>query len=145
MSWQGEGRRQMSARAAEHDLLILACAISAGIHAALAPEHFTESALAGAGFAAAAVLLAVTVLGLTLRPASPVPPAAAVLLLTGLLTAYLLTVTSGLPLLHPQPEAADSLALVTKAVEAVGLVAACRLAWQLQPHGSNFRQKGTLA
>jgi hypothetical protein len=135
----------MTARAVEHDLVIVVCAISAGIHAALVPEHFTEAAGAGIGFAAAVVLLAAAVLGLTLRPGSPLPYATAVLLLAGLLTAYLFTVTSGLPLLHPHPEALDSLALVTKAVETVGLVAACRLTWQLMPYGSNLRQKGTLA
>ena len=134
----------MTSRAVEHDLLIVACAISAGIHAALVPEHFSEAGGAGTGFAVAAVLLAAAVLGLTLRPASPVLYPTVGLLLAGLLTAYLLTVTSGLPVLHPQAEAVDSLALVTKAVEAVGLVAACRLAWQLHPHGSNLRQKGTL-
>ncbi|HEU0248988.1 MAG TPA: hypothetical protein VFR38_18060 [Gaiellaceae bacterium] len=125
--------------------MIVACAISAGIHAVLVPEHFTEAAGAGIGFGAAAVLLAAAVLGLTLRPASPVLYPTAALLLAGLLTAYLFTVTSGLPVLQPQPEAVDPLALVTKAVEAVGLAAACRLAWQLVPRGSNLRQKGTLA
>lgn len=135
----------MTARAVEHELVIVACAVSAGIHAALAPEHFTESARSGAGFVAAAVLLAAVVCGFTLRPANPFLPAATVLLLGGLLTAYLLTVTSGLLPLHPQQEAVDSLALVTKAVEAVGLVAACSLTWQLVPRGSNLRQKGTLS
>lgn len=135
----------MTVRAVEHDLAIVACAISAGIHAALAPEHFAESAQAGAGFVAAAVLVAAAVVGFTLRPANPVPPAAAVLLLGGLLTAYGLTVTSGLPLLHPQPEVVDSLALATKVVEAVGLVVACLLTWQLVPRGPNLRPKGSFA
>ncbi len=35
--------------------------------------------------------------------------------------------TTGLPLLHPDPEAIDGLALFTKAVELVGLVAAMHL------------------
>jgi uncharacterized protein (DUF1499 family) len=38
--------------------VILACAISAGIHGALVPEHFDEGAGAGLGFASATVLLA---------------------------------------------------------------------------------------
>jgi hypothetical protein len=36
-------------------------------------------------------------------------------------------VTSGLPLLHPNAESVDGLALVTKAVEAIGLVVALDL------------------
>jgi hypothetical protein len=35
------------------DVVILACAISAGIHGALAPKHFAEGVGAGAGFVAA--------------------------------------------------------------------------------------------
>jgi hypothetical protein len=40
--------------AIERDALIVACAISAGIHAALTPAHFAEGTGAGLGFAAAA-------------------------------------------------------------------------------------------
>jgi hypothetical protein len=40
------------------DVVILACAISAGIHSALVPGHFEEGAGAGLGFVLAAVLLA---------------------------------------------------------------------------------------
>jgi hypothetical protein len=40
------------------DVVILACAISAGIHGALVPGHFEEGAGAGLGFVLAAVLLA---------------------------------------------------------------------------------------
>jgi hypothetical protein len=36
--------------AIERDLVIVACAISAGIHAALVPDHLNESAGAGIGF-----------------------------------------------------------------------------------------------
>jgi hypothetical protein len=40
------------------DFVVLACAASAGIHAALAPEHFGESPTAGAAFVASAAALA---------------------------------------------------------------------------------------
>ena len=40
---------------------------------------------------------------------------------------YALATTSGLPLLHPDPEPVDSLALVTKAIEVAGLLAAVHL------------------
>jgi hypothetical protein len=109
------------------DLVVLACAISAGIHAALVSDHFAESVGAGVGFAAATVALAAIVVALTLRPASAVALAGAATVLAGLLAAYGLAITVGVPLLHPDPEPVEGLALVTKAIEAVGLVAAVGL------------------
>ena len=39
--------------------------------------------------------------------------------------------TTGLPVLHPEPEPIDGLALLTKAIEAAGLLAASSLlGWQ---------------
>ena len=124
------------------DVVILACAVSAGIHGALVPGHFDEGTGAGLGFVAATVALAGLVVWLTASPASPVPPAAAGALFVGLLASYAFAVTSGLPVLHPEPEPIDGLALATKAVEAVGLVAASSLLWRPvaalnpQPKGS---------
>ena len=89
-------------RVAKRDLLIVTCAVSAGIHAALVPEHLAESAAAGGGFIAAAVV----VTGLVL---------------VGLLVSYALVVWRGLPVLHPESEPIDALAVVTKAIEALGL------------------------
>jgi hypothetical protein len=99
------------------DVVILACAISAGIHAALVPGH-------GFAFVAATALLAVVVLALTLRPAGALPLAAAATVLAGLVGGYALAATTGLPLVHPDPEPVDGLALATKAIEAVGLATA---------------------
>jgi hypothetical protein len=109
------------------DTVILACAISAGIHGALVPDHFDESIGAGLGFAAATVLLAALVLAVTLRPASTLALAGVAAVLVGLLTSYAFAVTTGLPVLHPQPEPVDGLALATKAIEAIGLLAALHL------------------
>ena len=50
------------------DVVIVACAISAGIHGALSRLHFDEGVGAGLGFAAATVLLTALVVGLTLGP-----------------------------------------------------------------------------
>jgi hypothetical protein len=111
----------------EHDALIVACAISAGIHATLVPEHLREAPAAGAGFVAAAGLLAALAVGLTRRPGSRTAVAAAGAVLAGLLGSYALAVTSGMPLLQPEPEAVDPLALFTKAVELAGLAAALHL------------------
>ena len=121
------------------DVVILACAVSAGIHGALAPAHFAESTGAGIGFVASAILLAALAVVLTVSRASPFPLVAAALVFVGLLGSYALATTTGLPLLHPQPEPVDGLALATKAFEAVGLVTALNLLWRrplvsLTPH-----------
>jgi hypothetical protein len=104
--------------------IIVACAVSAGIHAALVPEHLRESAAAGAGFIASTVLLAVLIVALTYRPESLATLASTALVLGGLLVAYALAVTTGVPLLHPEVESVDGLALFTKAVELLGLAVA---------------------
>jgi hypothetical protein len=111
----------------EHEVLIASCAISAGIHAALAPQHFREEPGAGVGFLVSAVLLAVLCVVLVYRPASRIAVGAAEATLAGLLVAYALVLAVGVPVLHPDREPADGLALVTKAIELVGLVAALGL------------------
>jgi hypothetical protein len=121
--------------------VILACAISAGIHGALVPGHFDEGIGAGLGFASATFLLAAAAVAVTLRPANALTLAGAAAVLAGLLASYVLAVTTGLPLLHPQSEPIDGLGLATKAIEATGLVAAAALSWplvdltRLQPKG----------
>ena len=106
------------------DLVILACAISAGIHGALVPGHFDEGTAPGLGFAAATVTLTGIVVWLTWRPASAMALAAASVTFAGLLASYALATTTGVPLLHPNPEPVDGLALATKAIEILGLLAA---------------------
>jgi hypothetical protein len=109
------------------DLVIVACAISAGIHGALTPSHFDEGTGPGIGFAAATVALTGIVVWLTRRPASLLALAAAAATLAGLPVSYALAITVGVPLLHPHPESVDGLALATKAIEVVGLVAGTSL------------------
>ena len=111
----------------ERDVLIVACAMSAGIHAVLAPDHFADGTAAGLGFACSAALLAGLAVALTRRPSVAVAAGAAVTL-AGLIASYGLAVTVGVPLLHPEPEPVDGLALFTKSVEAAGLLAAVDLA-----------------
>ena len=108
------------------DLAIVACAVSAGIHGALMPTHLAESTAAGSAFAASAVVLAGLAVALELRP-SRAAAAGTAADLGSLLAAYALAVTTGVPFLHPEPEALDGLALFTKAVEATGLIAATNL------------------
>jgi hypothetical protein len=109
------------------DLVILACAISAGIHGALVPSHFDEGTGPGLGFAAATVALTGIVVWLTCRPMSLLALAAAAATFAGLLVSYALAITIGVPALHPHPEPVDGLALATKAIEVVGLLTATSL------------------
>jgi hypothetical protein len=109
------------------DVVILACAISAGIHGALAPGHLDEGTGAGLGFVAASVALASLAVWLTRRPAHPVALALAAAVFAGLIAGYALAATTGVPVLHADPEPVDGLALATKAIEAVGLLAAASL------------------
>lgn len=109
------------------DVVILACAVSAGIHGALAPAHFDEGAGAGIAFIVSAAVLAGLTLWLTQRSAGLLPSAVAALVFAGLLASYALATTIGVPVLHPEPEPVDGLALATKAFELVGLVTALSL------------------
>jgi hypothetical protein len=111
-------------RVVRHELLIVACAVSAGVHAALVPEHLEESTAAGGGFVAATVLLAALAVALTFRPDDRLGAIAAAATFVGLLVSYALATTSGMPLLMPTPEPVDGLALATKGVEVLGLAAA---------------------
>lgn len=103
------------------DIGILACAVSAGIHAALVPDHFREGTGAGVGFVVATVLLAVMAVVLTRNP-SQLALVGAATVFVGLIASYALVLTTGVPVLHPDVEGVDGLALFTKAVEAIGLI-----------------------
>jgi hypothetical protein len=123
------------------DSVIVACAVSAGIHAALAPDHFKEGIGAGVGFVVATVLLGVLAVVLTRSP-SQVAFGAAAAVFAGLIVSYLLVIATGVPVLHPDVEAVDGLAVFTKVVEAIGLVATASLVKRpssrtlLQPKGT---------
>ena len=124
------------------DIVILTCAISAGIHAALAPDHFEEGTGAGVGFVVATVLLLGLAVALTKQP-SQLVLVSTVAVFAGLIASYALVLTTGVPLLHPEVEAVEGLALFTKAVEAVGVVTATSLV--RRPSLPAFSQaKGTL-
>jgi hypothetical protein len=128
---RGKSRRRAVTKhcdvAYERNLVIAACAASAGVHAALAPEHFREGAGAGGGFLVAGVLLAALAVVLTSRPDHAGALVGTALTLAGLIGSYALATTTGLPLLHPEVEPVAGLALVTKAIEAAALLAALRL------------------
>ena len=126
------------------DLIILSCAISAGIHGALVRDHFKEGTGAGVGFVVATLLLAVLVVVLTRKP-TQLALLATGAVLVGLIASYALAITTGVPVLHPEREAVDGLTLFTKGVEAVGVVLVASLL-RRPPLALTIRQpKGTLA
>ena len=114
------------------DVVILTCAASAGIHAALAPAHFAEGAGPGTGFVVAAVFLGALAVALTRNPTQRTL-LVAVAVFTGLIVSYALVVAAGIPVVHPEREGVDTLALFTKAVEAAGLVLAATLVRRPSP------------
>jgi hypothetical protein len=125
-------------------LLILVCAASAGVHAALAPEHWRESVASGAAFAVAAIALAACGVMLDRRPGSRLAVRAAAALLAGLIGAYLVTRLTALPPLAEHAEPVDGVGLVTKLVEVVGLISALLVGQRSAsgPRGSLATQKG---
>ena len=118
------GERRMSVAELRRDVVMVACAASGGVHAALVPSHLRESAAAGVAFLVAALALGGLTIWLTRRPESRPALAGAGVLLAGLLAGYALATTTGLPVLHPSEEPVQALGLATKAVELLGLVAA---------------------
>jgi uncharacterized membrane protein YgdD (TMEM256/DUF423 family) len=114
-------------------LLVLAGAVSAGVHAGLAPEHLHEWLPLGASFVAAAAAAALAVAALVLRPASPWPPRALGALLGSLVVAYALTRLAPLPPLDPEREPLDLVGVCTCAVEALGVGVALRLGRPRRP------------
>jgi hypothetical protein len=114
-----------------------ACAASAGIHAGLVPEHLREEPRLGVAFLLAVVLLLATAAALLLRPADRRVARAAALLLGGLVGAYALSRTTGIPLVAPDPEAVDSVGIAALAAELVGAALAL---WLGQPIGRQRRR-----
>jgi drug/metabolite transporter (DMT)-like permease len=104
--------------------VVLVCAASAGAHAALTPDHLREGGVGlGGAFLGAAVAPALLALALRRpRPRRWVPPAA-VLVLLGTAIAYVLSRTTGLPLLISHPEEVDLVGSVTSATEVAGAIA----------------------
>lgn len=103
----------------------LVCAASAGVHAALVPEHYREAGppLATA-FALSAVVLAVCA-ALSRRPRAQARSGLArVVVLSAVAGCYVLSRTTGLPGLVPVPEEPDALGVVTTAAEVLAAAAA---------------------
>jgi len=100
--------------------LTAVCAGSAGVHAALIEPHFQESALLGVAFTVAAVALALTAFVVRgPRHDTWAIPAATVTLVV-IAVSYLLSRSTGIPVLIVQPEHVDPTGTVTTVTEIAG-------------------------
>jgi hypothetical protein len=112
-------------------LVCIVCSGSAGVHAALVPDHYREAGLGlAAAFALAAVALAVAAVLLRSARRDRRVPLACVVILCGVAAAYVLSRTTGIPFLIDHPEAPDPVGLCTTAAE---VVAALLLVVSLRP------------
>jgi len=102
--------------------LTAVCAGSAGVHAALIQPHFHESGLLGSAFTAVTIALAFA--ALIVR--QPRHDSWAIMAVTAALcviaVSYMLSRSTGIPLLIVQPEHVDPLGTVTTAAELAGAV-----------------------
>jgi hypothetical protein len=123
------------------DVVVAACAISAGAHAALVPSHVDHAPLLGIAFVVAVILLLGVGVALVRSPGSPRAAQSAALLFAALIASYGAATTIGIPLLSIEPEAVDGVAIATKAVESVGLLFSLKLAQTVRGHRSLTRQE----
>ena len=118
----------MNVTARRTGLLALVVTFSAGIHAALVPEHLKEMPPLGYSFIGAAVIGAVLAWALVSRPNDRGIPLLAGLFCLGQIVTWLLFVTVPIPLFSGTPEPVETIALVSKAVELYGFAIALSLA-----------------
>jgi hypothetical protein len=117
-------------RAVAAELVVFACAASAGIHAGLVPEHLREEPRLGVAFTLAVITLLATGAAVAFQPWARRVARISALLLGGLIAAYAASRTTGIPLLAPDPEAVDAVGIAAISIELVGLI--CAL-WLGQP------------
>lgn len=110
--------------------LALAVSVSAGIHIALTPEHLHEMPRLGYSFIVASVLGVAIAGALIARPDDRRIAALAGIFCLGEIVAWVLFVTIPVPLFPGTPEGVEAIAVVSKAVEAVGWVLALGLMGQ---------------
>lgn len=109
------------------NVVLVACAASAGVHAGLVPSHLGENLWLGIAFAASVGLLLALIVSLwsTSDPRRPAASAAAVL--AALVVAYSLSRTVGLAPLEEDVEPVDAIGLLTQGVQVAGVIAAFHL------------------
>jgi len=108
-------------------LLALAVTLSAAIHAALVPEHLDDMPPLGYSFIVAAAIGGVLAWGLVSRPHDRRLPLLAAGFCLGQIVTWALFVTLPVPGFAGTPESVEAIALVSKAVEALGVLLALPL------------------
>src|SRR5262249_36169923 len=114
-------------------LLALFVTFSAGIHAALAPEHLREMPPLGYAFIAAAAIGSVLACALISRPDDQRIALLAGLYCLGQIAAWALFVTVRVPGFAGTPEGIETIALVSKAAELAAVALASELALPRRP------------
>ena len=114
-------------------LLALLVTFSAGIHAALVPEHLKEMPPLGYAFIAAAAIGCIFACALISRPVDPRVPLLAGLFCVGQIAAWVLCVAVHVPGLSGTPEGIETIALVSKAAELAAVTLAFPLALPRRP------------
>ena len=125
----GEQAARLRSRGRRAGLLALAVMFSAGIHAALVPEHLQEMPPLGWSFIGAAVLGAAIAYALVYSPEDQPPARLAALFLAAEIVAWTVFVTIRVPGFMGTPEPVETIALVSKAVELIGLWLAVAIGW----------------
>jgi hypothetical protein len=108
-------------------LLALAVTFSAGIHAALVPEHLAEMPPLGYAFIVAATVGAAIAATLVVRPYDRRIPVVAAAFCLGQIVAWAVCVTVPVPGLDGTPEQVESIAVACKGIELLGIALALPL------------------
>lgn len=110
-------------------LLALALGLSAGIHAALVPEHLREMPTLGYLFIVAAAVGTAIAVAVVVRPNDARIPRGALLFLVTQIICWVAFITLHIPGFMATPEPVEAIALVCKATELLGVILALRLAF----------------
>jgi hypothetical protein len=120
---------RLRSRGRRAGLLALAVMFSAGIHSALVPEHLKEMPPLGWSFIAAAAIGAALACALVASPEDQGLARLAALFMAGEVLAWVLFVTVRVPGFDGTPESIETIALVCKACELIGVALALPLGW----------------
>ena len=120
---------RLRSRGRRAGLLALAVMFSAGIHAALVPEHLQEMPPLGWSFIAAAALGVALAWALVAYPENDLWARLAAVFLAVEVLAWVLFVIAAVPGFMGTPEPIETIALVCKAAELIGLWLAVSIGW----------------
>jgi hypothetical protein len=127
-------------RGARSGYLALVVMLSAGIHAALIPEHLDEMPRLGDAFIAAAVIGCLLASALVTWPDSRRIQVLAGLFCLGQIAAWALFVTTAVPGFDGTPEGVEAIAVVCKGVEALAVALAFPSIWRVRGSVGRHRE-----